>query len=383
MLHASRSAAQTSRLAFVDNLRVFLTILVIAHHAGQPYGPTGGRWLIFNPERAVLLGAFFAVNAAFFMGLFFLISGYFLPGAYDRKGTVKFLQDRCLRLGVPVTVFALIVFPLVLSVTMPGPLSFQEFLSDRHLSQGYVEVGHLWFLVHLLLYAVGYALWRRLGRQRTAQISEFLIAAPNHSQIGQYLVGLAIVTFAVRILYPIDVWIRILGVIPVEVAHLPQYLSLWVIGIIAYRYDWLRTMPTSRGMVWLAIGLLASGARYVYAVGGEAWIPTRLIAGGGWDWRSLVWSTWESIICVGLSIGLLTLFRERINAHGKLQQALSANAYTVYVIHILIVVAVQFSIASLVLHPLLKFALVTLVSVPLCFVISHFLRKLSIANPLC
>lgn len=68
-----------SRLIFMDNLRVFLMVLVVAHHAAQPYGPTGGDWLIFNPERAAILGPFFAVNAAFFMGLFFFIAGYFLP----------------------------------------------------------------------------------------------------------------------------------------------------------------------------------------------------------------------------------------------------------------------------------------------------------------
>src|SRR5918997_2539840 len=60
------------RLPFADNLRVFLTILVVAHHAGQAYGPTGGRWPVFEPQRSSLLGPFFSVNAAFFMGLFFL-----------------------------------------------------------------------------------------------------------------------------------------------------------------------------------------------------------------------------------------------------------------------------------------------------------------------
>src|SRR3972149_158133 len=82
-----KSSAAT-RLAFLDTLKVGLTVLVIAHHAGQAYGPTGGDWPIFSPERSPLLGPFFAVNAAFFMGLFFLISGYFVPLAFDRKGAV-------------------------------------------------------------------------------------------------------------------------------------------------------------------------------------------------------------------------------------------------------------------------------------------------------
>jgi hypothetical protein len=32
------------RLFYLDNLRVMLTVLVIAHHVGQAYGPTGGEW---------------------------------------------------------------------------------------------------------------------------------------------------------------------------------------------------------------------------------------------------------------------------------------------------------------------------------------------------
>ncbi len=32
----------TPRFYFLDNLRVALIILVIAHHVGQAYGPTGG-----------------------------------------------------------------------------------------------------------------------------------------------------------------------------------------------------------------------------------------------------------------------------------------------------------------------------------------------------
>src|ERR1700760_3306895 len=74
------------RLDYLDALKVGLTVLVIAHHAGQPYGPTGGRWPIFDAQRTAVLGPFFAVNAAFFMGLFFLISAYFLPASFDRKG---------------------------------------------------------------------------------------------------------------------------------------------------------------------------------------------------------------------------------------------------------------------------------------------------------
>lgn len=74
------------RLFGLDKLRVALTFLVIAHHAAQAYGPTGGGWPIFNDERSAVLGPFFSVNAAFFMGLFFSDSWIFCPQTLRAKG---------------------------------------------------------------------------------------------------------------------------------------------------------------------------------------------------------------------------------------------------------------------------------------------------------
>ncbi|MBW4655769.1 MAG: acyltransferase family protein [Kaiparowitsia implicata GSE-PSE-MK54-09C] len=372
---------QSSRLWFVDNLRVFLIMLVIAHHAGQPYGPTGGMWLIFNPERADILGAFFATNAAFFMGLFFLISGYFVPSAYERKGAKVFLKERFWQLGIPILFFALLVFPPIFYFAQSTELSFSQFFFEVYLGQGKIQVGHLWFLVHLVFYAVCYVLWRRTTKQKVMfEPDQQKMAAPQHSLILAYLAALAIVTFFIRIQYPIDTWKGLLWIIPTEIAHLPQYLSLFVIGIIAYHHDWFRRMPTQRGWVWLGIGLAAALLRYGYALTRNQLFENRLIAGGGWDWRSLVWSTWEATICVGLCVGLLVFFRERVNGQGKWGRILSANAYTVYLIHILVIIAVQFLVAPVLIPPLLKFFFVTLVGIPLCFLIGHYVRKLPFAR---
>ena len=77
------------RLLYLDNLKVCLTVLVIFHHAGQAYGDGGGwAYTPSNPaETMPWIWHFFSVNAAFFMGLFFLISGYFVPASYDKQGT--------------------------------------------------------------------------------------------------------------------------------------------------------------------------------------------------------------------------------------------------------------------------------------------------------
>ncbi|MGF1480419.1 MAG: acyltransferase family protein [Cyanophyceae cyanobacterium] len=366
--------APSARLTFMDNLRVALTILVVAHHAAQPYGPTGGEWPIFNPERAMLLGSFFAVNAAFFMGLFFFIAGYFTPVACDRKGVRQFLQERLQRLGIPLLFFTLFVFPPVLYSLAAPPVSFFAFFIQVYIHQWDIEVAHLWFLMHLLVYTVCYVLWQhRFDLPTHTQI-------PSHQTILVYLLSLTVVTFIVRIQYPIDQWVNLFGILPTEVAHLPQYVSLFMLGIVAYRRRWLEGMARWRGYIWLGIGLSAALLRYGYSLNQERLALPMIFAGGGLNWRNLVWSGWEATICVGLCIGLLILFREKLNSQGRLLRMLSANAYGVYLIHLLLVLYLQFQFADLSLGPLTKFLLVFTTGTPLCFALSALLRQLPLTK---
>ncbi|MEM9905587.1 MAG: acyltransferase family protein [Cyanobacteria bacterium P01_D01_bin.44] len=363
------------RLAFIDNLRVMLIMLVVAHHAAQPYGPTGGEWPIFNPERAPVLGPFFAVNAAFFMGLFFFISGYFLPAAYDRKGVKLFLKSRFKRLGIPLLFFALVVFPPVLYKLAAPPVSFLAFFTQVYINQLEIEVAHLWFLMHLLFYALVYALWRKVSLP-VSPPPGLDRQVPSQAAMLAYLVGLTAVTFIVRIDYPIDRWVNIFGFLPAEVAHLPQYSSLFVLGIMAYRHHWLERMATSQGFTWLGIGLGAALLRYAYSLNRDRLALPDAIEGGGLSWQSLIWSGWEATICMGLCIGLLILFREKINFQGNRLRILADNVYMVYLIHLLWVIYLQFTIASLSIGPFAKFGLVTLMGIPISFAFSSLLRRL-------
>src|SRR6266545_228565 len=353
------AAHRTARLAYIDNLRVLLATLVVAHHVGQAYGPTGGDWPVFNPTRAPILGAFFAVNASFFMGLFFLIAGYFVPQVYERKGAAGLLKDRLLRLGLPLLFVSLVLFLPLIYATRGQGQAFGSFLIS-YLRQP--EVGHLWFAGHLLVYTGGYVLWRR--RLRRGPVPEPQHLAPlRHRHILLYVLGLAVATFVVRIAFPIDRWVYLAPFIRAEVAHVPQYLSLFILGIVAYGRDWLSQLPTKTGMTWLRIGLAAAALPYAVTMLRELGvIDLHLFAGGGLSLSALMWSTVEACICVGLCVGLLTLFRERVNHQGRLSRSLAASSYAVYVTHFFLVVALQMAFAASDLGPLTKFGVVTLLA---------------------
>lgn len=371
----TRVQVKPARLGWIDAIRAFLAILVVVHHAGQPYGG-GGEWPIQESARSDVLNVFFPVNAAFFMGLFFLIAAYFFPTSCDRKGAGAFLRDRVVRLGVPLLVVGLGVFGLIAYVDYRGDggtASFQSFFLYDYVGSRQIELGHLWFLAHLLVYAAAYALWRVLSGKRWPETRPGTWI-PGHRAILVYALALAAVTSIVRIWYPIDRWERLLGIVPAELAHLPQYLSLFVIGLVAARQDWLRRLPTATGMTWLGIGVGAAALRYAYSLWPSDGMP-RVIAQGGADWRSVVWSTWEAFICVGFCVGLLVLARERFAQPGRMVRMLAASSFTIYVVHVFVLVGVQASLVDVALPPLAKFGIVTLVGVPLSVAVAALIQS--------
>lgn len=56
------------------------------------------------------------MNQAFFMGLFFLLAGYFTPPALARKGATRFVIARLLRLGLPLLFYGLVLGPATIAL---------------------------------------------------------------------------------------------------------------------------------------------------------------------------------------------------------------------------------------------------------------------------
>ncbi|UCH48908.1 MAG: acyltransferase family protein [Betaproteobacteria bacterium] len=338
--------------------------MVIAHHAAQPYGPTGGAWPVADPVSSALLGPFFFVNASFGLGLLFLLAGYFTPQSYDRRGAAGFMRGRWLRIGVPMGVFIVLVqIPLVF--LLAGRPALTELFRGLYAGGLLPVYMHLWFLGHVLLYSGVYALWRQISDRREKTASRNW-PVPGHAAIVSFVIILALVTWLVRWRYPIDTWVPLFFVLAAEPAHLPQYVALFALGVIAFRGNWLRRISFRKGMIWLTIGLIAAAGAYaVMLVDLEMW--RNLVATGGRNVRSLCLSALEAVICVGLSIGLIVLFRSLIQRASGLLAAMVMASYAAYVLHLLIVVAIQTAILGLELPALVKFALVTILAVPLAF----------------
>ena len=375
---AGASSKESSRLLFVDNIRAFLTILVVLHHLMVVYAGTG-NWIYTEGRQdfaADAVGSWFcATNQAYFMGLFLLISAYFVPGSFDRKGTGRFLKDRMIRLGIPLAVYSWVINPIFVYLFFRRDLNmpFFRFFPSEYFKGGTL-IGHgpLWFVEVLLLFSLVYVGWRLLGRDRPRQQVEEA-RFPTNAAITFFAVGLGIAGFIVRIFFVMDAYsFRLLNL---QFPFFAQYVALFVVGLIAYRRNWLLGLPDRTGRLWLGIAVLM-----VFL-----WIPVVVLSGaitddvplkGGLHWQSLLYALWEAFLCVSMCVALVYVFRRYFNRRSKVGDFLAPNAYTAYLIHAPLITFLALAARDIALYPLLKWALLAAVAIPVCFGLSSLIRRI-------
>jgi peptidoglycan/LPS O-acetylase OafA/YrhL len=308
------------------------------------------------------------------MGTFFLISALFVPGSYDRKGTRQFLTERLLRLGVPLLIWLLVLRPLV---TVGRYAAARDAAAQQGTVLPYWQYylqsfspGPMWFVEVLLVFSALYVLWRRLTVQDRGTPGPAPAAgrAPGAVAIVGFAVGLALVTYLWRIAVPMGTPLPVLG-LPTP-AYLPQYAAMFVVGLVAARRGWLAGLSRAAGRIGFVIAAVAAaGLVVVLGSAGEA------ILGHG-TWPSLVAATCETALAVGITLGLLVLFRERVSHQGRVRRFLSTHAYTVYLIHPVLLVALGYALGGVQAPAVVKFALLVVLAVPLCWAVAFPVRAL-------
>jgi glucan biosynthesis protein C len=373
------------RLAYVDNLRILLSILVILHHLAIGYGADGGWYYkeegTITMLSAVLLTLFAATNQAFFMGFFFMLSSYFGVRSYERKGAGLYLVDRLKRLGIPLLLYPFTILPLIgYVVYYRAQGSFLQFLPRYLADLKSLADSPLWFVEALLVFSFVYALWRLLPKPASAAAQ---VDVPKDSQvpgnltIALFALGLGLVTFVVRIWLPIGYWFEPLHW---QLAHWPQYIALYVLGIVAYRRNWFEGLSAAQGKLWMRVVLILLPLFPAVAIAGGALEGDLTPFKGGIYWQSLAFSIWEQFMCMAMVVTLLVWYRNRFNHQGRLAGAMSADAYAVYVFMAPVVVLLAVALRDIQLEMGLKFVLVAPVAVAFTFLAGHCARKLPLAR---
>jgi hypothetical protein len=308
---------------------------------------------------------------AFFMGLLFLIAGYFVPPAYDRRGPLLFVRDRTIRLGLPVLFYMFVLGPITeyfcsKSWTSTQTTSFRnEWIKHIRNGEFLQENGPLWFCLALLIFSIVYAGCRSL---RTIKAHRVTYTQPTTTtpQLISFAALMAAVTFVVRLIIPPGTTI-----LNLHIGDFPQYILMFNAGILAARGRRSLAFDESAGIRWLVT---------VLPVGFVIWLIVLLKGGatsgnsgayaGGWHWQSASMNAWESFTCVGICYGLLAIFSTRFNTQGPVARFLSDNAFSVYAFHPPIVIMAARLLHGMSWPALPKFIVLTVLSTVASFVLS-------------
>jgi surface polysaccharide O-acyltransferase-like enzyme len=324
-----------------------------------------------------VLTVFVAVCQAFFMGMFFLLAGYFTPSSFDRKGVKSFVIDRLLRLGIPLLVYGFLIGTATSALARMNPdASFIE-LWLRLLNKGTFNYGPLWFAQALLIFTAGYIAWRLLAKSSSAKPDTNNIARPipGHRVWVAAAVAVGIGALLLRNWFPLGH--EIAGI---TLGYFSSYIFLFVLGCVAWQYRWLERIERKHAVTWGWIALAAFPVLPVVGVVTGRFSGDASKLAGGWAPADVVYAFWEPFMAWGIIALLLWQFRVRFNHPSARWDGWAANAYGAYIVHAPVVVALCIGLRDWSAPTIIKFTLVSCAAITISFSIARVLKMLPGAN---
>lgn len=323
-------------LRSLDGMKILLAILVILHHAAHAYA-TGENWPIREEITTSCLTPFLAINAAYFMGAFFFISGILVPRTLAKQGIARFLQSKARRLLIPAFILAVVAKPFLIIV-------LEQHFSLSALLSSYVhhfDVIHGWFLVQLFFYSALYAFFKPF-------ISSMRFSFNRLSALALLALSLGSVTALVATTHSINDWVFFHTIEPY---HMPQYALIFFLGTLyAEGNERLKSSTTVVNCVatLILIALYMGNSYYQF-------YPYTLE------------HFWASALAIFCTLGMLGVF-DAINLKPKPWLDRIARAtFGVYLIHNFVVVLANKALLAAPFDPIIKFGIVSAFSVIVSF----------------
>lgn len=304
------------RLHGMDALRSLLMLLGVVIHAADPYA-LGSRWLVRDPNGTVFFDRLVDAIHSFRMPAFFLISGFFSMLLLRRWSTARFLHDRARRIGVP-----LLATLLTFNLVQVGWLAAQAAPGSQWHRATWAQawgsghwLGHLWFLVYLLVYCAAAALLAPALR-RLPPAHRWM---PRRRAWLLMLVGTFALLAPRAIAYVQPDWGRLTLAGVIDPLELLYYLPFFAGGawlqadaVLLDEFsafsllDALLALATAAGVHWLGEdpqGLLAKLA-LAAATALWVWWLVRAVLAVGLRWLARPWTGWRQLADASYSIYL-------------------------------------------------------------------------------
>lgn len=365
------------RLHYLDNLMIFLSVLVVLHHVCIGYGTMGG-WCYVTPEKLtgsvqIIFSALSGIEASFSMSLFFFISGYLTIPSLEKKGANKFIKGRLIRLLIPL-LFVMILFSPSVSYyaelhNHTTTLSWFNYVLKQNLSS--LNTSHTWFILALIVFELIYIIYWIYIKPNYSISKQLPNGIPSHTGIFLVTALIFFLTITSRQIYPLGKHF-----IGLELANFVPYISMYMLGILLYRKQWLDSLPEKIAKTWFLLSLISAIyiCYVIYTITKNPSAAEKYTRGINWESVSL--SLTQTLICIGFSSFLLYIFNKFFNSTNSLLSKMRVNRYGVYIFHPAVVVGLTIALEFVSANIYGKFLIACVLSIVLSFIMVALIRSI-------
>jgi peptidoglycan/LPS O-acetylase OafA/YrhL len=378
------------REPWIDYLRSFIILTVVIHHASLAYT----TFAHFNREAYILsthpmvdvqrwIGFDILVyfNDIFFMSLMFLLSGFFVISSLKRKGSRLFINDRFRRLFVPfifgVTIIALLAY-YPSYIHSHDDKNILKFIIDFLTLEGWPP-GPAWFLWVLFIFNLIFVWMFPLIKDFLDRLGESVLSLINKPVL--LFIGWFTVTWIlyvpVRLLFGPEGWAS-LGPFDFQISRFVLYFGYFILGTI------VGTIPFEKGLLsdkstfmrnW-PIFIVLSLSTFCILVLIDVPLKRLVQAGNISGFSSqLIYISIFVASCIFSCAAYLTTAKAIFRRKKMFWDIITSNSFSIYLIHYVFIIWGQYILLDYALPVLIKFVIVTLCSISLSFLISHYLHK--------
>lgn len=376
----------------LSNLRGAVIVIVLAFHSvlaylaslpSAPYAFDAApyRWQaipIIDGSRWFGFDLFCAWQDVSLMSLMYLLSGLFVPMSLARKGSWTFLSDRLLRIAVPLVLVVAVLMPIayypayLVTAVDPSLTAYWQ----HWLALPFWPPGPQWFLWELLALNILVAALHQLAPQWPERLGGWL--SQQFSNPVRFFVVLAAASalayIPLELMFSPWTWTNV-GPFSFQSSRPLHYLVYFFAGYL------IGVRGLDRGLLACDGALARHWAVWVVAalVGWVLWaLPTSQMLEGR-QAPLLVQIASGLGFAIACATGGLSFLAVALRFAGRLLPtlaSLSVNAYSMYLIHYVFVVWLQFAMLPFVLPAVVKAAVVLAGTLVLSWAISHALGNL-------
>ena len=385
-------ASSPTRDLSIDYLRTTLTLMVLGHHSALAYT----TFAHFNPQHIFQSTApvvdstrwiFFDYaenfNDVFFMSLMFFVSGLFVYPALRKHGTLHFLRDRFLRLGLPFAFAVVFLMPIAyyaswqLTGRSTGFLDFYQ-----RLASGGFAAGPPWFIWVLLFFDIVIALLLLPFDRFMPAASRFMTRLQNHpiaTFAAIYLLA-CLVYLPLLARYGFGTWTNLLtSPFSFQICRIGLYALWFTFGVFVGAPGFANGLISKQGSLarnrrlWIAVCIFTYNA-LVFAP--RLPVTHQLPQPAQGALEAFLWVA----SCTASTFGFLALFRGIHLTSRRWMNSLSRSAYIMYLVHYVFITWTQRLVLNQPIHAGLKFLFVFLATVFLSWLSAQLLLRIPKLN---